>query len=41
MSTGKGPSDDLRSEFDRLDEVRLIIKNKFERNSVFFFFCLG
>jgi len=36
MSTEKSSSDDLRSEFDRLDEVRLTIKNKFKRNSLFF-----
>ncbi len=40
MSTEKNSSDDLRSEFDRLDEVRLTIKNKFKRNSLLFFLFL-
>jgi hypothetical protein len=36
MSTEKNSPDDLRSEFDRLDEVRIIIKIKFNTNSLFF-----
>jgi hypothetical protein len=36
MSAAKGSSDDLRTEFDRLDEVRILITNKFNRNIVFF-----
>jgi hypothetical protein len=42
MSAAKNLSDDLRSEFDRLDEVRFNDENQFEyKRRVFFCYRIG